>query len=317
MVVLRANYVTLLLLIKSLFVYGTDYATHAQPKEYVYNNFTIIIPSYNNNHLYRGKLLFEKNLDSVFSQNYPYYRVIYIDDCSPDGTGKCVNEYILQKKQTNRVTLILNQTQKGQAENRYKAAHACNDNEIIVLLDGDDYFADNNVLSFLNDIYQDKNIWMTYGQFRQICQECIELDYSPYVNRSNSCKHKYYYCAELPPKEIIDKNELRKYIVETSPANQPQIFGHPLTFYAKLFKKIKFEDLTVNGIFYKRGTDTSVIIPIAEMAGHHIRFVPEILYIWTFDNFTQHYGSFDPSLVFWHDEMIRKKPYEPLKELFS
>ena len=47
-------------------------------------NFVIVIPSYNNAQWYK------RNLDSVFAQTYKNFSVIYLDDCSPDGTGQLV-----------------------------------------------------------------------------------------------------------------------------------------------------------------------------------------------------------------------------------
>ena len=43
-------------------------------------SIVVIIPSYNN------VRWVEKNLMSVFEQKYENFRVIYIDDCSTDGT---------------------------------------------------------------------------------------------------------------------------------------------------------------------------------------------------------------------------------------
>src|SRR3989304_6153185 len=40
----------------------------------------VVIPSYNN------KQWYQKNLDSVLTQNYHNFRIIFIDDASPDGT---------------------------------------------------------------------------------------------------------------------------------------------------------------------------------------------------------------------------------------
>ena len=48
----------------------------------------VIIPSYKNAQWY------QRNLDSVCFQNYSNYRIIYIDDCSPDGTADLVQSYI-------------------------------------------------------------------------------------------------------------------------------------------------------------------------------------------------------------------------------
>jgi len=53
-------------------------------------HFVIVIPSYNNSRWY------ERNVASVLSQNYGSFDVIYTDDCSPDGTGNLVEQYLQQ-----------------------------------------------------------------------------------------------------------------------------------------------------------------------------------------------------------------------------
>ena len=65
----------------------------------------IIVPSRNNNELFEGTERYKLNLDSIFNQDYENYRVIYIDDCSSDGTADLVESYIQEKGQAGRVTL--------------------------------------------------------------------------------------------------------------------------------------------------------------------------------------------------------------------
>src|SRR5690242_8244224 len=110
-------------------------------------SLVIIIPSYNNQRYYK------QNLDSVFYQLYDNYRVIYIDDCSNDGTYNLVNDYIenlpgqicsawehlsrdLAKE--SRITFIRNKQRLGALQNLYNAIHSCKDYEIVITLDGDD-----------------------------------------------------------------------------------------------------------------------------------------------------------------------------------
>ena len=71
-----------------------------QPKEE--KHFIVLIPSYKNSQWYK------KNLDSIFMQKYSNYHILYIDDCSPDGTGDLVEKYIKEKKQEHKVILIKN-----------------------------------------------------------------------------------------------------------------------------------------------------------------------------------------------------------------
>lgn len=206
----------------------------------------VIIPSYNNSECY------QKNLDSVFQQNYENYRIIYVDDASPDRTGFLVKQFIKESGQEHRVKLIQNTTRRGALANTYKAAWRCKPDEIIAILDGDDWFAHENVLRKLNSVYSDPDVWVTYGQF------------------------VYYPCgspgwAEEVPKSIIDQNAFRDYSWVTTALR---------TFYAGLFQKIKKEDLFYNGDFFFMSGDLAYMWPIVEMAGHHSRFISEVLYVY-------------------------------------
>ena len=119
----------------------------------------VIIPSYCNAHWYKD------NLDSLFEQQYSNWYAIYIDDCSPDGTADLVRKYVMQKGMQDKVIIVQNSVRKGALANHYCATHMCDDWDIVVQLDGDDWFAHDRVLSYLNRIYQDDNVWLTYGSF--------------------------------------------------------------------------------------------------------------------------------------------------------
>jgi glycosyltransferase involved in cell wall biosynthesis len=242
----------------------------------------VVIASYNNAQWYEG------NLSSVFSQDYDNYRVIYINDCSPDGTGELVRNYIRKHGQENRVTLIDNKERKRALCNLYYAIISCDDDEIVVLLDGDDKLASPGVLRHLNNVYADTDVWITFGQW--IGDPSNSLGYSRHI-----------------PHEVIQNNAIRYH--------QPQP-SHLRTFYAKLFKLINIEDLKYEGDFFAMTYDLAIMMPMMEMAGFHHRFIPEILYIYNEANpINDHKVS--KELQHKLDLVIRgKKPYEKLTHLF-
>lgn len=209
----------------------------------------VVIPSYNNKDWY------QRNLDSVLSQNYDYFRVIYIDDASSDGTGALVKDYIEKKNAQKRVTFIQNSKRAGSLANVYKGIWMCAPNEIVANLDGDDWFHDENVLTKLSQVYSDPDVWVTYGQF------------------------VYYPCgtpgwADQVPDEVIEQNAFREHKWTTTALR---------TFYAGLFQKIETEDLLYNGEFFPMAGDLAYMWPILEMAGKHSRFIPDVLYVYNVD----------------------------------
>ncbi len=242
----------------------------------------VVVASYNNAEWY------QKNLDSIFDQKYSNYRVIYVDDCSPDGTGQLVQDYINEKGQQDRVTLIRNQVRKRALENLYDAICSCDDREIVVIVDGDDRLAHNAVLHRLNSMYADPSVWITFGQY--ISEPGGHIGYSRAI-----------------PFSVVEHNRIR--------SHQPQP-SHLRTFYARLFKNIEKEDLLYQGEFFSMTYDLAMMMPMMEMAGWHHKYISEILYIYNDANpISDH--RVDKSLQRALDLEIRgRAPYKPLKELF-
>jgi len=213
------------------------------------NRFVIVIPSYKNKEWCR------KNLLSALSQKYPHYRIIYTDDCSPDGTADEVQNIIDSFDKDKRVTLVRNQSRLGAMHNMYNMVHSCEDDEIIVVLDGDDWLAHSGVLSRLNEEYN-KGVWITYGQYRS------------YPDNGLGCSRQF-------PQNVIDTNSFRRFRWCTS---------HLRTYYAWLFKKIREEDMKDNGSWLEMSSDLAAMFPMLEMAGHRQAFISDILYIYNYSS---------------------------------
>lgn len=212
-------------------------------------SFVIIIPSYNN-----AKYC-KRNLDSIFAQSYPNYRVVYIDDASTDGNGELVKEYFKRLGNKHQASLIQNKERAGGLANYYHAIMASKKNEIIVAIDGDDWLPDNDVLAYLNEVYSDPNVWLTYGQFITYPDNALGF-------------------AQEVPKSALDNNDLRKIGGMT----------HLRTFYAGLFHRIKKEDLLYNGEFYPMAWDTAFLLPLFEMSGRRAKFISRIMYVYNREN---------------------------------
>jgi len=246
-------------------------------------HIVVVTASYNNKDWYK------KNIDSFAMQTHKNKSMIYIDDFSSDGTKTLVETYI-QEKNLDNILIIENEKRSGALANQYKAIHTCNNDDIIVILDGDDFFANKNVLSYINNIYQNPNIWLTYGQF-----ECL----------SNKSKG---FCRPMP-KQVIKNNAFRKHVPTPS---------HLRTFYAGLFKKIKVEDLMYENDFFKMACDIAAMFPMIEMASQgHFKFISEVLLTYNNVN-TINAHKVSKALQKKLDiELRSRKKYKPLKTLFT
>jgi hypothetical protein len=132
----------------------------------------------------------------------------------------------------------------------------CKDEDVIIILDGDDWFFDDKVLSKLNYYYSNNDIDVTYGQY--IC----------YPN------NEFGHCREISQNVI--KNKLYR--------RTDWMLSHLKTFKFKLFKKIKREDfLDKDGKFMKMTGDLAIMFPVAEMAGDKIKFISDVLYTYNME----------------------------------
>ncbi len=206
----------------------------------------VMIASYNNQKWY------QQNLGSVFDQDYTNYRVIYCDDCSDDHTGDLVQAYIKQRGKENKVTLLKNPERRKALANYYRAIHLCGDLEIIVQLDGDDWFSHNRVLSRINELYQDPNVWLAHSQFKR-----------------------------WPSGKIGDAQETPHSVIQAQSYRQNKfwLWTGLRTFYAGLAKQIKLAHLLFkDGTFFPSCSDGALIFPLLELAANHYAFIPDALY---------------------------------------
>ena len=230
--------------------------TYAELSE---RQFVVFITSYNNIKWVK------KNLDSVLMQDYENFRVIYVDDASSDGTGEFVEQYIKDHNLQNKFTLIKNTKRKRKMANLYNALYLCKDHEIVVMLDGDDWFACDWAFKKINRAYDNSKVWLTYGQYRnEPASEARRFGFSPKG-----------YCSPVPG-HVKKRRSYRRHAF---------VYMHPRSFYAWLFKCVKLEDLiseTVrgwNGKFYPVSNDLAMYYPMIEMAHEHVHFISDVMYV--------------------------------------
>ncbi|MBM3893276.1 glycosyltransferase family 2 protein [Candidatus Dependentiae bacterium] len=245
--------------------------------------FVFIVPGYNN------ALWYKKNLESIFMQNYCNYHIIYIDDASTDGTDRLVQDFVKEWGMESRFTLIKNKERKYMAYNRYMAVHLCADTDICIALDGDDWLAHDQVLTYYNKVYQDKNVWMTYGSYT-----CFPSGDQGRV------------CARLPDK-VIQKNSIRQNRWTAS---------HLKTFYAWLFKLIPVECFKYKDTFFTGSTDLAMMYPMLEMAHFYSKFVSQKTYV--YNCLDQRIQSASIESLKAHrkkmgDYLRAQKPFQPIK----
>lgn len=239
---------------------GDSTCLHQDPE------FIILTCSYNN------ELWVEKNISMLACQTYKNWHLIYIADAPTDTTVEKVRELIERYNIADKVTLIVNPERYGHMANQYNAIYGCRNDQVIVIYDGDDWFATDQALERIAHEYH-SGAWMTYGQYWYWKK-----------NRLGICK-------ELPHK-VIEANTIREH--------RPWTTSHVRTFYAGLYKMIRYEDLLYNEEFFPMSTDVATMMPMLEMAGFNSHFIDMILLTYNDGN----------QLNFYHDHLKEQRTIE-------
>lgn len=262
-----------------LFVYFSIFPMAA----FLEKEIVVVIPSYNN------KLWFDRNLGSVINQKYQNFRIIYVDDASEDGTAQLVTDYIKEHHFESKFTLIANTVRHGQLFNRYLAIHACPDDAIVFLLDGDDWLINDQVLAYINRVYTESNVLLTVG---------------------NACKSSNG--QKIGHRDYTDQE------IEQIGFRQLGFRGvHPRTFYAGLFKRISLEDLMHHGKFLMVATDVAFMLPMFEMARDQYAYINDLLYVYNDQNPINLYKSHFEHQIYYDLITRNRKHYEKLPENFT
>ena len=237
--------------------------------------FCIVIPSYNNeNYVYQ-------NLNSIFMQDYKTWRIVYVNDHSSDNTLSIVRQIKLETNSSDERLVIIDNDQRYQspAYSYYHAAHKyCQDQEVLVQLDADDMLASPEVLTSLVNTYSNPNIWLTFGSL-------IDTDGNRRI--------------------ILEKYNLDQMMM--NPRSNDWFATHLRTSYTWLFKKIKIEDLKLQGEFYKTTADLAIMYPLIEMATkNHIAPIYDLKLVYRLHDKNDH--AVNRNLQIEAENQIKSKP---------
>jgi glycosyltransferase involved in cell wall biosynthesis len=200
------------------------------------NKFIIITPSYNNENWV------ETYIDSILTQTYTNYEVIYINDNSSDNTE---SEIVSRITHNPKFTYIKNTSNLGAFKNYIIGHEKCyEDNDIIINLDGDDWFATPTVLEQLNEVYNKYDYWVTYGKMLVYLEDGL--------------------CEPFPQNSLHDQfiHKHSFYRRDTWRSS------HLRTYRNFLYKMIDKQDFVskINNELYWHAADLSLMFPLLEMS---------------------------------------------------
>ena len=200
------------------------------------NRFVIVIGSYNN------EKWVAQNIESVLKQTHKNFRIVYYNAASTDNTYELALKYA---EQDTRIRLITTEQRnlKTWLFDHLTEFEDIRPNDIICILDGDDFLASEEVLNYLNEAYNQTNCWMTYGGM--VCWEGGDKIVEPFPQNS------------LPPKEVFEQKLYRQDMWR---------YSHMRTCRGFLWKQLTTADfISAHDGKYLSMCDLPTVYPMLEM----------------------------------------------------
>ncbi len=195
----------------------------------------------------------EKCLKSLMDQRYPNWTCQVIDDASTDQTYE---KACGSTRGPNETSVHKNVDRMGALRNICRAIEmqSPDPEDVIVTLDGDDWFAHARALERIAAVYQDPLVRLTYGMLRLLSNDTLY--------------------ATAYPHKVVDQRTFRSSDWHAS---------HPRTFKYELWKKIDPSHLLdpTTGRHWEMAWDMAMMFPMIEMCGPaEFRHIPEVLYVY-------------------------------------
>lgn len=154
--------------------------------------------------VYKTEKFIAECIESILAQTYTNFRLILVDDGTPDNAGKICDEYA---KKDNRITVI-HQENAGVTRARAAGVEEASDCEWITFVDSDDTLPKTALDELLNALEEDISIVVTDSV----------VDFFPRINEDKITAHIY-----------------KEYLIGEKISSAP---------WGKLFKKDLFNELT-------------------------------------------------------------------------
>jgi len=245
------------------------------PDAFVSNRMKVIVPFFN-----AGEFL-DNCVSSLLIQDYEHFDVIAIDDASTDGSYERI------PTDDPRFTLLRNDQRRGGAYNFHQAfTELCAPDDIVVHLDGDDWLACQDALSYINIFYNLHDCWVMYGQFR-------------------FSDGRFGVARPYPNREAFE--QLRSVWYASAVRTFRAGLYHRIADHDPDYRCMKNKD----GDWYTSAMDQAVMYPVLELAGYdRVRYNHRVLYVYNILNPLNIHKTRRDEEHANNVEIINKRPFE-------
>ncbi len=191
---------------------------------------TMIIPVYN------VEKYLARCLDSLIGQTYENYEIICVNDCSPDGSQRILEDY--EKKYPQLFRVIQNEENMGQGRSRMRAVDQAA-GDYIMFVDSDDYVAKDYIERFISEVEEASYDVVIAGYTRDIDGNYKEHDIqdSPWT----------LLCYPLACAKMFRKNFILEHGIDFSDARA----GEDIYFSMAIFyQDVKYKIIHYYGYYY-------------------------------------------------------------------
>lgn len=112
---------------------------------------------------------YKKLLQSIIYQQYDNYHIVFVDDNSTDGSMSFARQYLKGEGFPDRMVVFVQNLRRNYATyNIINAAfNFCNEDDIQVVVDGDDEIIGREAFRVINQEYiRDPELWVVYSNYK-------------------------------------------------------------------------------------------------------------------------------------------------------
>lgn len=226
-----------------------------------------------------GEKWIERCLRSIQNQTVRDWDCIVVDDCSTDRTADIA---VMTAVGDRRFSVHQNHVRRFQAYNTMWAARLADPDDVVILIDGDDWLLHDRAFEVIRDAYV-KGAWMTYG--------CLV------EAKGDPTRFGYY------PQRIARESRFREWVWCATP---------PRTFKRFLIDQLKDEDFMVEGKWPEMAGDVAIYTPIMELAAERAVGIREPIYVYNTDTPDNEHkiDPFETTRI--RDLLLRREPKKRL-----